>query len=583
MSRFTPHNPFCEWKDFEGLLNMRKYYVRNDLNLAKPCAGLLYICRQSRRSNTTLLLLLVYIILLLRQFEFSSSEPLDASLPALFRQRDDGMNPWPRQFSGLFRTIPALAHKRKRLSLKDQNTVQMYLKDTSMIQEVAVKTKKKERKSSSREFPRSSYEYLLGTTPQTLRSIESSPSKSSQSPKRLDLREGMTEALNELRSLRLEMEQMRKELASLKLLQQGGELTVDEDIVHQSKIREFEKVAQDVEQWAERILFPTADTNDDEIQSGWTDIPCHKMFQQKLNRNGFTRASVKWMKDSRGPSYITQSITAGSKDNKSEKEFEWPCLRVYSIIDAPCYEVCTYLAQAQHATEYNQLLDQHEDLDTITSHSKICWAQSPQLLFVKPRDFITFCSHRWKRDGTQVVVNQACDSYKGKTATAFAMRGATYICPDPDNPEHRTRIALLAHASPGKDVPLWACRTAVQSLVPIEAYRLFHKINEGIKQCRPELQEILNRQQRENDDDTPITEMVGNNTGGGRGGSIISRHPAGLAQMGFACFWPNGGGEQELGSSSAGQLKPHGQNDDKSNDVNAPIPLLEDSVNGEFQ
>jgi hypothetical protein len=511
------------------------------------------------------------------------------SIPAIIRQRDFGLKSWPHPLSGLFRTIPALAQRRKRLSTKDHDTVQMYLKDTAAIQEVAVKTaspsKKKERKSSPLQLPKKSYEYLLGTTPQTLKSLTSSSSASSRAH-RMDLREGMTEALNELRSLRLEMEQVRKELANLKLLQFGGEATMDEDVLQKNQIREFEKVAKEVERWAERILFPTE--NDDEMQAGWVDIPCHKMFQQKLNRNGFTRASVKWMKDSRGSSYITQSTDTSAKNNKSDKESEWPCLRVYSTIDAPCYEVCTYLAQEQHAIEYNQLLDQHEDLETITPHSKVCWAQSPQLLFVKPRDFITFCSHRWKRDGTQVVVNQACDTYHGKTATAFALRGATYIGPDPEDPEHRTRIALLAHASPGKDVPQWACRTAVQSLVPIEAYRLFHKINEGIKQCRPELQEILNRQkQEENYDGTPVTEMVGNNTGGGRSGSTISRQPAGLAQMGFACFWPNGGGEQELGGAPVPSMSPLGQIDEATNDFVSPVPLLgeesADGIVGEYQ
>jgi hypothetical protein len=456
------------------------------------------------------------------------------------------------------------------------------------MQEVAVKTanpsKKKERKASPLQLPKKSFEYLLGTTPQTLRSLTSSSSTSSR-VRRLDLREGMTEALNELRSLRLEMEQIRKELANLKLQQLGGEATMDEDVLQQNQNREFEKVAKEVERWAERILFPSDDS--DEMQAGWVDIPCHKMFQQKLNRNGVTRASVKWMKDSRGSSYITQSTDTSAKNSKSDNESEWPCLRVYSTIDAPWFEVCTYLAQEHHATEYNLLLDQHEDLETITSHSKICWAQSPQLLFVKPRDFITFCSHRWKRDGTQVVVNQACDTYNGKTATAFALRGATYIGPDPEDPEHRTRIALLAHASPGKDVPLWACRTAVQSLVPIEAYRLFHKINEGIKQCRPELQEIVNRQKQEENYDDPVTEMVGNNTGGGRSGSTISRHPAGLAQMGFACFWPHGGGEQERGGPLVSPMSPIGPMNDESNDFVAPAPSLQeesvDGILGEFQ
>jgi hypothetical protein len=515
-------------------------------------------CCCCRRSGRTMMIVLLIVIALMRA-DPSDSKRTDTAIPAVVRRQDVGTKFWSHNLSGLFRTIPAISHKRQRALSRN-----VHLKDTPIIQEVSVKaakpTKDKE-KSIKFQIPPKSYQFLLGITPQTIPSLSSTSKQISPiKPRRLDLREGMAEALNELRSLRSEMEQMRKELANLKQLQYGGTTNledgsdVDSDVdsiqMRQKRMREFEKVAHDVEQWAENILFPSSlstDDGDEDTAAGWTEVPCHKMFKQKFNRNGSTRAYIKWMKDSRGSSYITKS-TVPTKDGKSEKEPEWPCLRLYSIIDAPCYEVCTYLAQEQHVGEYNQLLDQHKDIDTITSHSKICWARSPQLLFIKPRDFISFCSHRWKHDGTQIVINQACDSYNEKTATAFALRGATYISPDPDDPDGRTRIAMLAHASPGKDIPQWACRTAIQSLVPIEPYRLFHKINEGVKQCRPELQELFTRQQQqqENYEGTHVTEMVGNNTG--RGGST-SRSPAGLAQMGFACFWPNGGGEKEVGSN----------------------------------
>jgi hypothetical protein len=97
----------------------------------------------------------------------------------------------------------------------------------------------------------------------------------------------------------------------------------------------------------------------------------------------------------------------------------------------------------------------------------------------------------------------------------------------PNDPE-KTRIALVAHASPGHDVPQWACKTAVNAMAPIEPFKLFHKINENVKRNQPKLQELMSK-----------TEMVSSLPGG------RSPRPAGIAQMGYACFWPKGGGLQE--------------------------------------
>ena len=83
--------------------------------------------------------------------------------------------------------------------------------------------------------------------------------------------------------------------------------------------------------------------------------------------------------------------------------------------------------------EYNDLVVKHKDLEDISPHSKICWGQCPQILFIKPRDFVTFCHHRWKKDGTQIVVNQAVEHNdapamleegKGNACRAYALRGA---------------------------------------------------------------------------------------------------------------------------------------------------------------
>ena len=569
-----------------------------------------------RRRPSTIPFVITFVTLLAVRIRpiYSSGQKqrhtsIDRTVTANIRQSSishGGINLWqPKQIArGFFPSIPAFSHRKRKRANNESNVEEHSFykfienKATS-IQEVAVKTiKTKKRKAfdNLKITPQISYEFLLGITPQTIQSISSNRPKSSSSRplRRIDLQEGMTEALEELRSLRKQMENMQKEIATLKQLQMGIDIVEPEELDTESKkernqkrIREYEAIAKDVEHWAERILFPASsisslskntndDTRTDDLNDGWMEIPCHKMFKQKWNRNGMTRAYLKYMKDSRSfsssshtsrstlKSSRTASTTPGNLDTNSHElsDLEWPCVRLYSIIDAPCSEVCTYLSQERHVSDYNQLLDKYQDLDVITSHSKICFASSPQLLFIKPRDLITFCSHRWKRDGTQIVVNQACDQYKDRKATAFALRGATYISPDPHDPEHKTQIAMLAHASPGTDLPKWACRTAIQSLLPIEPYRLFYKINEGIKQCRPELQELLHKRQQQeastdrddddDDDDDRTTEMVGHPTGLRTG--RISRAPAGLAQMGYACFWPHGGGPLEDEEDDRGRV-----------------------------
>jgi len=76
------------------------------------------------------------------------------------------------------------------------------------------------------------------------------------------------------------------------------------------------------------------------------------------------------MKDSRG------------KYAKDE-DIEFPCLKVYTTIDAPIEDVCDYLSNENHMEEYNDLVVAHRDLEDITPHGKICWSQCPQILFIK--------------------------------------------------------------------------------------------------------------------------------------------------------------------------------------------------------
>jgi hypothetical protein len=98
----------------------------------------------------------------------------------------------------------------------------------------------------------------------------------------------------------------------------------------------------------------------------------------------------------------------------------------------------------------------------------------------------------------------------------------------PDDPE-KTLMHIVAHANPGAGVPQWAQKTAVNALAPIEPFKLFHKINENVQRNQPKLRERLHQ-----------AEMVGSSLPNGR-----SARPAGMAQLGYACFWPNGGGVYE--------------------------------------
>jgi hypothetical protein len=346
----------------------------------------------------------------------------------------------------------------------------------------------------------------------------------------------MSEALTELKVMRYEMTALRREIKSMKR-QLGHEDEVDDDDadngVHESggtppllarirKQREWDRIGLEIEQWAERLLF-REDSHTEENE--WKEIKCSKLCPQ-YNKNGRTRCYITWMRDSRG--------SHASVDHDAE----YPCLKVYATLDAPMDQVCAYLADEKSLPEYNDLVVNHQDLEEISPHSKVCWGQSPKILFVHPRSFVTFCHHRWLRDGTQVIVNQACDhedyahaisSKHVSPHKAFALRGANFISPHPDDP-NKTRFALIAHANPGHDISPWMCRLAVNNLTPIEPFKLFHKINKNALAYKKS--------------DHDRAQMV--NVIPGR-----SSRPAGLSQMGYACFWPNGGGLKE------GFIHPH--------------------------
>jgi len=383
---------------------------------------------------------------------------------------------------------------------------------------------------------------------------------------------------------------------------------------------EFDKLAYQIEQWAKQQL-----AEDD----GWTEVECNKMFRPTLNPLGHTRAWIKWMKDSRTSlptasaaqapqqqsSSSSSSTKPGNKNHRMDNR-EYPCIKVYSTIDAPLEDVCLYLSQEEHMEEYNDLIMAHKDVEEIAPHAKICWSQTPQILFVKPREFITFCHHKWLRDGTQLVVNQAYDppvassssgsgsgssgSGSGSSSStseslsepyaalskshlprAYALRGANWIGRDPEDPARKTRITILAHANPGQDVPVWAMKTAINALAPIEPFRLFAKINDAVhKAANTASWRALRQSVEERTTATTTMTVIGGessssssatNSAPSASSSVPSdsstttdqpqktilyppgrsMRPAGIAQMGYACFWPNGGGLLEGGGGAA--------------------------------
>jgi hypothetical protein len=243
---------------------------------------------------------------------------------------------------------------------------------------------------------------------------------------RESLSQVMSEALEELREMRHEMEALRREMISMKRRLGGKEEEEHDDnpisqmLARRKRQRDFDKIGMDVEQWAEQHLFVEGGEED-----GWKEVVCNKLVRNKFNKDGNIKCYIKWMKDSRG----SHADPADDTD--------YPCVKCYATIDAPMEHVCAYLADESRVPEYNDLMIAHRDLEEISPHSKICWGKTPQILFIQSRDFVTYCHHRWLRDGSQVVVNQACEhpeapgnkeEKEGNVCRARALRGANCKC-----------------------------------------------------------------------------------------------------------------------------------------------------------
>ena len=207
----------------------------------------------------------------------------------------------------------------------------------------------------------------------------------------------------------------------------GDEYAVQESPEKAKRLRkrDFDRISKEVEKWACNLLFEEERTG-----NGWKEISCNNIMKRKFNRDGRTQVYLKWMADSRNEQDRESDIA-------DENSLDYPCIKCYSTIDAPMETVCSFLSDEETIPIYNELVVDHDEVEEITPHSKITWTKMPKVLFVKSRDFVTFCSHRWWKDGTQVIINQACEHEdrpgmmeegQGDATRGFALRGANCEC-----------------------------------------------------------------------------------------------------------------------------------------------------------
>jgi hypothetical protein len=106
----------------------------------------------------------------------------------------------------------------------------------------------------------------------------------------------------------------------------------------------------------------------------------------------------------------------------------------------------------------------------------------------------------------------------------------------------------------------------VKALAPIEPFKLFHKINEEVIRNQDRLRTLVQEQAEEMGSSLPPP---------GR-----SSRPGGFAQIGYACFWPNGGGKEEQADVSNAEQSPNDFSEDREDDRKHGE---NDSVVGEMQ
>ena len=274
----------------------------------------------------------------------------------------------------------------------------------------------------------------------------------------------MSETLSELREMREDIMALREEMQYMKeeFKRSKSRFSYEEEedddegesgaigsfVQRVKRQRRYDVLGNEIERWAHKLLF-----EEDGEEFGWKEVKCNKMMRKRLNPYGHTTCYLKvrnvtfmtvcaaseivlilffvisawkWLKDPRG------EYTSGEDNGQ-----EYPCIKCFATIDSPIEDVCKYLSNESHVPEYNDLVISYRDLEDISPTTKITWSKCPQILFIKPRDFVTFCHHRYRKDGTQIVVNQACEhdsaprndiEEDGKVCRASAIRGANCKC-----------------------------------------------------------------------------------------------------------------------------------------------------------
>ena len=168
-----------------------------------------------------------------------------------------------------------------------------------MVDTPATTKKRKKRRMNLPSVDKSQLEsggFYFGLTTKTL----SQASTGNESKRKPSLSDSMSEALEELRRMRLEMEAMRKEMQTLKrkMMSEGDLETDSEEARAQArqakkrKARECEKLAAEIEEWAMRMI-------QEGDQDGWREVSCNKMMRGSINPTERTRAYLKVRRPSR--------------------------------------------------------------------------------------------------------------------------------------------------------------------------------------------------------------------------------------------------------------------------------------------
>ena len=190
-----------------------------------------------------------------------------------------------RGFSSLSKSFPALSIHNLRHGESSSSHPTM---------EVAVKKKKRKRRTikiPNLELDQGGFYY--GIAPKTL----ARATQKGSNPKKMTLSDSMFEALEELRVMRQEMETMRKEMQQLKRKMIADGEIIEDDVDREERTakammakrrrqRESEKLAVEIEQWAQKIIAETE-------EEGWKEVACSKMMKKSLDPTGRTTAFIK--------------------------------------------------------------------------------------------------------------------------------------------------------------------------------------------------------------------------------------------------------------------------------------------------